>query len=65
MSRNSHLLLLSFPQTDTELDKENGVYSQALNTQNRARRSQEMRAPLGEVNFEISNETTTPKLKKR
>lgn len=40
MNRNSHLALLSMPQTDEELEKENGLFSQALNTQNRMRQSQ-------------------------
>jgi hypothetical protein len=48
MNRNSHLLLLSSIHLDNiEIDKENGLFSQALNTQNRVRQSQRARAPFG------------------
>lgn len=40
MNRNSHLVLLAGPQIDNEVDKENGLFSQALNTQNKVRQSQ-------------------------
>lgn len=65
MNRNSHLALLAMPQTDEGLEKENGLFSQALNTQNRMRQSQKYRAPFGEVNFETSDEVPAPKLKKK
>lgn len=52
MNRNSHLLLMSTPIADTEGEKENGLYSQALNRSNQARQSgQASRAPFGQVNF--------------
>ena len=48
MNRNSHLLLMTTPQVDIEVDKENGFYSQALNSSNLARRqSVETRVPFG------------------
>ena len=52
MNRNSHLLLISSLSSDIELDKENGMYSQAVNSNNLVRRqSQEVRVPFGETNI--------------
>lgn len=47
MNRNSHLLLLSIPDSDKEAEKENGYFSQALNITNLKRRESETRAPFG------------------
>lgn len=65
MNRNSHLALLSMPQGEVEGDKENGIFSQALNTRNQARQSQEMRAPFGQIDIQDGDNTEKPKLKKR
>ncbi len=65
MNRNSHLGLLVALPTDAEQEKENGIFSKALNSRNQARQSQEVRAPLGEINFQINRVPPQTKLKKK
>lgn len=60
------MLLISSQPSDIELEKENGVYSQAINSTNLARRqSQEVRVPFGETNIEMTPIRAPIKLKKR
>ena len=44
-------MLLTMSITDVEQEKENGLFSQALNSSNQARQSQVLRPPLGEINY--------------
>lgn len=63
MNRSSHITLDSLLAGEPELEKENGIYSEALNSRNRARLSQQTRAPFGEVN--VQTPAQVPQLKRK